>query len=126
VGEVGLDRAQEVGAVLAVVGHERLDRIVVEAPHLVGIGGQGAEQQAVDAVADPLLELFGHAPVGGDDLQHQLRLSIARPGSSGLAQKGRQPARAVGVGPSRSAPRPGALGRVVASARRQDRVIPLR
>lgn len=101
VGEVGLDRPQEVRAVLAVVGHERLDRVLVEAPHLVRVGGQGAKQEPVDAVPDSLLQVVDEALVAGDHLQHQLRLGdrarqLARGGTEGGVR--RRPVRAQAAG----------------------------
>ena len=36
--EVGVERAEQVGRVLLVVAHERRDRVLVEAPHLLRDG----------------------------------------------------------------------------------------
>ncbi|HSF02072.1 MAG TPA: hypothetical protein VLA62_03610, partial [Solirubrobacterales bacterium] len=70
------------------MGHERLDRVLVEAPHLVRVGGQGAKQEPVDAIPESLLQLVDEALVAGDHLQHQLRLGdrapqLARGGTEG-------------------------------------------
>ncbi len=47
----------------------------VEASDLLRARGEGAEQQPVDALADPALELLGEAFVAGDDLERQLGLA---------------------------------------------------
>ena len=63
VGEVGLERPEQIGVVAAVVGDERLDGLLVEAADLVGVGRHRPEQQSVDAVVDLGAELVGDAVV---------------------------------------------------------------
>ncbi len=75
VGEIGLERAEQVGAVLAIVLDQGLDGVAVEAPDLLRARGERAEEQAVDAAPDPVLELVGEALVAGDDVERELGLA---------------------------------------------------
>ena len=69
--EVGLERAHEVGRVLVVVLDDRRHRVLVERAHLLGMGGEHAEQQPVRARADVL----GDRDVGAaQDVEHELGL----------------------------------------------------
>ena len=99
--QVGLERAEQVGVVLAVVGDQGLDGVLVEAAHLLRLGGEGAEQQAVDAVADPVGELLGHPLVAAHHLEHQLGLGDRPAQLAGDRAEGREGRRPVRAKPAR-------------------------
>jgi hypothetical protein len=102
VGQVGLDRADQVGRVLLVVADQRCHGVVEEAAHLLRVAGQHPEQQPVGALAD----LRPRGPAARRrHAQHQLGL-LERPAGLGRpAAIRRQPDLRVAPQPCRGAPR---------------------
>ncbi len=120
-GEVGLERADEIGAVLVVIAHGRCDRVLVERAHLLGVRREHPEQQAIRALIDVLGDrLAGHR----QHVEHELGLLHRAAQLGRVGVEGGQPYGAVALQPGRQ---PGGrgkrrLGGVLGADRRQQRV----